>query len=114
MTIQLVIDEANGLAFTDHASLGFWYVGSPIYTGIHIHGLRVHPDHRREGHGRSIMQLMIERTNLGIDLRVRTDNLPAVRLYQSLGFVTVDERRFKDGHSRFLMVLEPCTTTTQP
>lgn len=69
--------------------LGVWNV----FTSVH---------HRGEGYGRRVMEAVIEHaTNLGrsLDLHVYADNIPAVRLYQSLGFTI--ERTYERDSYRF-------------
>ena len=64
--------------------------------GGEITGLAVLPDHRARGLGRALLQTLIdEAERLGLPalrLEVRESNLPARRLYESLGFL-VDGRR---------------------
>lgn len=69
--------------------LGVWNV----FTSVH---------HRREGFGRQVMEAVITyATEHGrnLDLHVYADNVAAVRLYQSLGFVI--ERTYERDSYRF-------------
>ena len=56
----------------------------------HINEFAVHPDHRRRGLGRSMMQDIVrecgERGCDSISLEVRRSNAPARALYESFGF----------------------------
>jgi ribosomal-protein-alanine N-acetyltransferase len=65
---------------------GMWLV----LDEAHITNIAVHPDYRRRGVGRLIMQtLMEEAARLDIErmtLEVRVSNKPAIHLYESLGF----------------------------
>ena len=58
-----------------------------------ILNIATHPDHRRRGYGRLIMNEIIEHSrNKGITfitLEVRESNIPAIALYESLGFYNV-------------------------
>ncbi len=56
----------------------------------HVHSVLVHPDHRGQGHGRAVMEMILTYSDLSgrdTELRVRADNEPAIRLYRSLGYV---------------------------
>lgn len=54
--------------------------------------LAVHPDHRRQGYGRVLVETIEARlTALGcpkLNLQVRSDNAEAVEFYRSLGYAT--------------------------
>lgn len=65
---------------------GMWIV----LDEAHITNIAVHPDYRRRGIGRLIMQTLMDvAIKLGIErmtLEVRVSNKPAIQLYKSLGF----------------------------
>ncbi|MFM9034062.1 MAG: ribosomal protein S18-alanine N-acetyltransferase [Mycobacterium sp.] len=59
-----------------------------------IHTIGVDPAYQRLGIGRALMTRLLEDVgDAAVYLEVRTDNEPAITLYQSLGFVTVGLRR---------------------
>jgi ribosomal-protein-alanine N-acetyltransferase len=60
----------------------------------HLAELVVHPDHRREGHGRALVDAVIDRQPPGtrVTLAVAADNDPARSLYESAGFRAIDRR----------------------
>lgn len=60
-----------------------------------IHTIGVDPDYQRHGIGRGMMERLLSsiETDGVVFLEVRTDNEPALALYQSLGFVTVGLRK---------------------
>lgn len=67
---------------------------SGVLTRWHVHSVLVHPDHRGQGHGRRLMEVMLTYSDLsgyGTELRVRADNEPALRLYRSLGYVVAED-----------------------
>lgn len=80
---------------------------------IDVHNLAVHPNHRRRGIGRSLLQAVIEeakeRGSSRITLEVRKSNEIAQSLYRSMGFVTRGLRKgyYSDnGEDAVLMALE--------
>jgi [ribosomal protein S18]-alanine N-acetyltransferase len=59
-----------------------------------IHTIGVDPVYQGQGIGRRMMTDLLEYASGGtIFLEVRTDNEPAIALYESLGFVNVGRRR---------------------
>ena len=60
----------------------------------HLAELVVHPEHRREGHARALLEAAIERSAPGarVTLVVAADNDPARSLYESLGFREIEYR----------------------
>ncbi len=71
------------------AMVGFGRGMSPS-TGT-LFGLFVQPEWRRSGIGQQLCKALIEReAGTDIKLEVRPDNLSAIKLYESLGFLIVD------------------------
>lgn len=72
----------------------------------------VHPDARRQGLGRQLMQAAraawAERGVERAFLEVRRDNVPAIALYEGLGWTRAGERRayYRDGTDALVYVLE--------
>lgn len=70
----------------------------------------VHPDARRQGVGAKLILAGLDWAQAsGADrmlLEVRTDNLPAVSLYKSLGFDEISQRRdyYGPGHDAWVML----------
>ena len=72
-------------------------VGYALVIGdgdTHLAELVVHPDHRREGHGRALVDAVVARQAPGtrVTLAVAADNDPARSLYDSAGFAPIDRR----------------------
>jgi [ribosomal protein S18]-alanine N-acetyltransferase len=80
---------------------------------VDIHNVAVHTEFRRRGLGRRLLQQAItdarDRGSSRITLEVRTSNLPAQRLYESLGFLVTGVRKgyySDDGEDALLMTLK--------
>ncbi|MDX5628307.1 MULTISPECIES: ribosomal protein S18-alanine N-acetyltransferase [unclassified Brenneria] len=62
-----------------------------------LFNLAVHPNYQRNGHGRALLEHLIQelekRAILTLWLEVRASNQPAIALYESLGFNEVSLRR---------------------
>ena len=60
-----------------------------------IHTVGVDPDYQRHGIGRAMMDRLLSAVepDAVVFLEVRTDNEPAITLYESLGFVKIGLRR---------------------
>lgn len=60
------------------------------YQGFRtVYSVHTHVDHRGQGHGRRLMEVIVayaETKGYGLNLTVLVDNEPAVRLYESVGF----------------------------
>lgn len=81
----------------DHPDTGGRPVGYVLILGegdTHLAELVVHPDHRREGHGRALLDAALDRQAPGtrMTLAVAADNDPARSLYESAGFEPVGRR----------------------
>jgi ribosomal-protein-alanine N-acetyltransferase len=80
---------------------------------IDIHNIAVHPDFRRRGLGRSLLENVIivarNRASSRITLEVRKSNTVAQKLYEAVGFSVNGVRKgyySDDGEDALLMVLE--------
>lgn len=83
------------VAMEDGALLG--YIGSQSVLGeSDMMNVAVHPDHRRRGIAQAlILQLMQDlkaRDNVNLSLEVRASNVPAITLYEKLGFEVAGRR----------------------
>lgn len=99
------------------ALLGGRAVGYIIYWRlpgeVDVHNLAVHPAHRRQGIGTSLLQEVIEEAKRNastrITLEVRKSNEAAQKLYHSLGFTARGIRKgyySDDGEDALAMVLD--------
>ena len=83
------------VAVSDDAVVG--YVGSQSVLGeADMMNLAVLPDHRGQGIGEALVRKLIarlaEREIHCLTLEVRVSNLPAIRLYEKLGFLQIGRR----------------------
>jgi ribosomal-protein-alanine N-acetyltransferase len=75
-----------------------------------ILNVAVHPDHRQRGVGRLLVRETLaetcQRRARSVSLEVRKSNLPAITLYEKLGFREVAVRRgyYENGEDALLMV----------
>jgi ribosomal-protein-alanine N-acetyltransferase len=74
------------------------YVGAQIsFEEADMMNVAVHPDHRRKGIAESVIDALIaqlkERGCAGLSLEVRASNIPAITLYEKMGFTQVGLRR---------------------
>lgn len=78
----LVIEEADEII----AYGGVWY----IYDEGHITNIAVHPNHRKKGFGKDLVQAMMDQAKTDeihhMTLEVRVSNQPAITLYEKIGF----------------------------
>ena len=84
-----------------------------IMDECHITNIAVDSQARGKGLGRLLIEALMQYTsNLGAawaDLEVRVSNIPAIRLYESVGFFSVGKRKryYEDnGEDAFLMVCQ--------
>ena len=73
------------------------YVGSQtVCDETDMMNVAVHPDHRRKGIAEALIAALSaglkERGNVCLTLEVRASNVPAITLYDKLGFVQVGRR----------------------
>ncbi|HUC98125.1 MAG TPA: ribosomal protein S18-alanine N-acetyltransferase [Candidatus Polarisedimenticolaceae bacterium] len=87
----------------------FWFVPEEV----DIHNIAVHPDFRRQGIGRLLLEQVVaaarRQDRVRVTLDVRFSNAPAQNLYRSFGFVTRGVRKsyYSDnGEDALVMALE--------
>jgi len=82
-----------------------------IYDEATIMSIAIKKDRWGKGYGKRLMEFLIEYFKGMVSrlvLDVRRSNIRAIRLYQSLGFKIISERRgyYSDGEDAFQMTLE--------
>lgn len=95
------------IAIENDALIGF-VIYSIIYDRSEIVDIIIDPSYRRKGYGKGLLEQVIEILKkeecLNVTLEVRCDNLPALKLYQSLGFkVKAVRKNYYDGTNGYLM-----------
>ena len=80
---------------------------------VDIHNIAVHSEFRRRGLGQALLKQVVEqahsRDSISVTLEVRVSNIPAQKLYESVGFVTKGLRKgyySDDGEDALIMALE--------
>jgi ribosomal-protein-alanine N-acetyltransferase len=104
-------NSLNLVALEDGRVSGYiniWYV----YDEADVINVAVREDSRKRGTGRKLMleaiARLIDKGITDIYLEVRVSNLPAQRLYSSLGFATIGVRRkyYSNGEDAYNMHLD--------
>ena len=81
-------------AFVDGGLVG--YAGMSIAEDASVHNIGVDPAWQRKGIGRALLVALLDLADergLPVFLEVRTDNIPAITLYESHGFTRIGLRR---------------------
>jgi ribosomal-protein-alanine N-acetyltransferase len=115
---QVFLDElSRDWARVDVAREGARIVGFCNYwlvkDEVHLLAIATHPDRRRAGVGRRLMDHLLAlaraRDSRLVTLEVRRSNRPAITMYEQLGFVGVGVRRAyyaEDSEDAVVMTLE--------
>lgn len=90
-----VANDAVQFVAVDGARVVGWADVFPHWADAIAHcgrlGMGVHPDYRRRGLGEALMRACLVKAKAKgitrVELEVRADNLPAIRLYEKVGFV---------------------------
>jgi ribosomal-protein-alanine N-acetyltransferase len=101
-----ILAEANGKIV---GYVLFWLLPDEI----DVHNIAVHSGFRRQGIGQALLQQVVEqarnRSAFRVTLEVRVSNIPAQKLYESLGFISKGLRKgyySDDGEDALIMALE--------
>lgn len=92
---------------------GLGFISNKLSRLGHVVSIAVLPEYRRRGIGRMLMLEALDRLReyYGVNevyLEVRVSNIPAIKLYESLGFrkVKVLRHYYLDGEDAYLMAKE--------
>ena len=99
----------GGAISTRVSDVLFWLLPG----AVDIHNIAVHVNFRRRGIARALLSKVVteaeRQTNLRVILEVLRSNLPAQKLYESMGFATTSIRKgyySDDGEDALAMSLE--------
>jgi len=85
---QMLQSGLSLVALDVDKTVGYAFVQMNPYT--HVRSLAIHPGHRRRGFGRALMATVIRNGKHEVDLLVDEANLPAICLYETLGFAAAE------------------------
>lgn len=86
-------DSRCTIAMEENCVIGFLAFEQVMDEGSIVE-IAVHPDHRRKGIAKELIVSAIDDNSLKeIYLEVRESNIPAIRLYESLGFARIGTRK---------------------
>lgn len=78
---------------------------------LRIYSIAVHPDYRKKHYAQILLDKAIEFAKVKyisvINLEVKTNNIPAIKLYEKKGFIIVNLKKnyYKDGEDAYVMRL---------
>lgn len=99
----LFVEESEGVI---NGFIDYWI----MYENAQLVNIGVRRDCMRQGIGRKLLNCCIEQAEIAgceyLSLEVRKSNTPAIRLYESAGFLTAADRKnyYEDGEDAWLMV----------
>lgn len=84
---------------------------------LHLYSIAVREEYRERGIGKKLLRTIIEKARKTgfreIYLEVRVDNLPAIKLYEKMGFKRKGllEKYYSDGTDAYIYVLEMASSS---
>jgi [ribosomal protein S18]-alanine N-acetyltransferase len=94
------------------AAINYYFENADGVKRLYVASVGVHPDFRKRGFGEALMRRAIDAASAeplteSVDLHVRAGNVPAINLYNKLGFVLVktEEGYYEDGGNAHLLRL---------
>ncbi len=109
--INMVKEELNNNPFArflayiiNEKIVGYLYY-SLIYDRIEINQIEVEKSYQRQGIGTTMMKFLAEK-KIDITLEVRKDNIPAIKLYEKMGFKEVAVRQGYYGKVDGLLMIK--------
>lgn len=97
---------------------GISVLGRPGEHECEVHTIAVELGHQGSGHGRALLTAMLEvadRVHAPVFLEVRTDNAPAIALYERTGFeITGTRRNYYQPSGADAYIMVRAARTTEP
>ncbi len=95
---------------SDIVGFGQFY---PRWQRVHLSRIGIHPQQQGRGYGKILVTQLLQAADDVAELTefalfVYKDNLPAVALYRSLGFVTVDPPELEDAYANCYYMIRAC------
>ncbi len=105
------LDYSHRFVLEEEGEIIGYAVVWQMYDEATIMSIAIKKDRWGRGYGKRLMEFIIEYFKGKVSrilLDVRRSNIRAIRLYQSLGFKIISERRgyYSDGEDAFLMILD--------
>lgn len=95
----IILEENNEI-------VGYLYY-SDIYDRVEINQFEINKIHRNCGKGKILMKFLTDNVDKSITLEVRKDNIPAIKVYEQYGFISVATRKgYYNGIDGILMERE--------
>lgn len=101
----------EGLVLMHDGQLIGYALLASVLEDADVANVAVAPSYRKKGFGKTLLKALLDRAKekgvLRVFLEVRVSNAPAIALYKSFGFesVNVRKRYYPDGEDAFLMAL---------
>ncbi len=101
----------EGLVLINDGQLVGYALLASVLEDADVANVAVAPNYRKKGFGKTLLKALLDRAKekgvLRVFLEVRVSNAPAIALYKSFGFesVNVRKRYYPDGEDAFLMAL---------
>ena len=101
----------EGLVLIHDGQLIGYALLASVLEDADVANVAVAPSYRKKGFGKTLLKALLDRAKekgvLRVFLEVRVSNAPAIALYKSFGFesVNVRKRYYPDGEDAFLMAL---------
>ena len=101
----------NCLVLEENERVFGFIIYSVIYDRAEIIDIIIDSKYRLKGYGKKLLDYVIDKIKetgcLNVTLEVACNNLPAIKLYESLGFVVEAKRKnYYDNTDGYLMMLD--------
>ena len=95
--LLLAVDDFESLNGGDVPTIKGYCLYQIVFDTAEIHRIATNPSHARQGVAQALITSLMDKMRAvqsnHLLLEVRSDNQPAISLYQKMGFVTIDLRK---------------------